>query len=157
MSAVEKIIGRLSRVMPAGPDKWKAACPLCQSRNGRPIAIRAVPDGRVMLYAFCQCDTGDVLSAIGLRFSDLYPEQLGHHFAPERRSFDPLQVLQAVAHEVIVANLIVSEMVESGRGDTEQASRLRMAGQRLTTALSLIGETPVPDEIKRIRRAEVPA
>lgn len=69
-----RLVARLSRVKPVGPDKWAAACPLCESRSGRPISIRALPDGRVLVHPFCCCDTGDVLRAVGLKLSDLYPK-----------------------------------------------------------------------------------
>jgi hypothetical protein len=152
MSAAEAIIGRLTRVKAVGPDKWAAACPLCESRNGRPISIRAMPDGRALLHPFCCCDTGDVLSAIGLRMSDLFPKGMGE-FKPERKPFDAAQALQAVAHEIMVAYLIAHDMGRSGRGDKAQEERLHLAEVRLSNALMMIGELPVPDEIKRIRRS----
>jgi hypothetical protein len=151
MSA-EALISRLHNVKTVGPDKFVAGCPLCQSKNGRPISVRALADGRTLLHAFCACSTSDVLSALGLRFSVLYPEGLGD-FKPERRPFDGVQVLHAVAHEIMVAILIASDMAESGRGDVEQQERLLIACQRMNNALSMIGESPVPEEIKRIRRA----
>src|SRR5579859_3765279 len=132
MSAAEKLLGRLNRVKPTGPDRGAAACPLCQSKNGRPVTYRLMPDGRVLLWAFCGCDTGDVLRALGLRFSDLFPEGLGE-YKPERRPFDALQVLQAVAHEITVTYLIALDMTASGRGDAEQDERLLVASQRLNT------------------------
>jgi hypothetical protein len=152
VSAAETIIGRLSRVKAVGPDKWAAACPLCESRNGRPISIRAMPDGRVLLHPFCCCDTSEVLGAVGLRMSDLFPKGLGN-FKPERRPFDAIDALQAVVHEIMVAYLIAHDMGRSGRGDKEQEERLHLAEVRLTNALMMIGEQPIPEEIKRIRRA----
>jgi hypothetical protein len=154
MSAAEKLLGRLSRVKAYGPERGAAACPICQSKNGRPISYRLMGDGRVLLHAFCGCDTGDVLQALGLRFSDLFSESLGD-YKPERHPFNPLQLLQSVAFEVIVVELIAWDMVTAGTGDPERAQRLSTAAQRLTEALVLIGESPVPDEIKRIRRADI--
>jgi hypothetical protein len=150
--AVEKLLNRLDRVKVTGPDRGAAACPLCQSRNGRPLTYRFLPDGRLLLHAFCGCDTADVLHAVGLTLSDLFPERLGE-FKPERKPFDALTVLQAVAHEIMVTNLIAHDIACDGRSDAEQLERLSLAGNRLAAALPMIGETPVPEEIKRIRRA----
>jgi hypothetical protein len=105
------------------------------------------------MHPFCGCDTEDVLQAGGLRLSDLFPESLGD-FKPERRPFDPVQVLQAISHEIMVVCLIASDMGETGNSDQEQERRLATASQRLGNALTMIGELPVPDAIKRIRRAE---
>jgi hypothetical protein len=136
-------------VKSTGPDKWAAACPLCQSRNGRPIAIRALSDGRVLMNPFCCCATSDVLQAIGLSLADLFPQHLSE-FKPERRPFDAMEVLMAIAHEVTVAVLISHDLAE--RADDEQRERLILVSQRLNRALALI-DLPVPEEIKRIRRS----
>jgi hypothetical protein len=153
MSSAEKIISRLARVKQIGPDKWTAACPIDQSRNGRPIAVRAMPDGRTLMHAFCGCDTGDVLQTIGLTFSDLFPERQSREYRPERPSFDAAQVLDAVAHEIRVAVVIAHEITAQGSVDEELEQRLHTAARRLNAALEAIGELPVPAEIKRIRRA----
>jgi hypothetical protein len=100
---------------------------------------------------FCCCATSDVLKAIGLSLTDLFPEPLGHEFKPERRPFDALQVLEAVAHEISVTVLIAYDLA---RADEEQRERLLLAAKRLEAALGLVGDRPIPEEIKRIRRAE---
>jgi hypothetical protein len=105
------------------------------------------------MHAFCGCDTGDVLSALGLCFSDLFPEPLGE-FKPERRPFDPMQVLEGMAHEIIVAVLIANDIADGGHVNAEKEGRLRTVARRLNAALEAIGERSVPDEIKCIRRAE---
>ena len=110
-----------------------------------------MPDGTVLLWAFCACDTGDVLRSVGLRMADLFPKG-GADLGRERRTFDAEHVLHALAHEIIVTLLIAHDMEVSGRGDREQTERLHCAGVRLGNALALIGEGPVPEEIKRIRR-----
>jgi hypothetical protein len=154
VSVAEKLLGRLNRVKAYGPERGAAACPICLSKNGRPISYRLMSDGRVLLHPFCGCSTDDVLHALGLRFSDLFPEGLGD-YKRERHPFNPLQLLQSVAFEIIVVELIAWDMAAAGAGDTEREHRLLTAAQRLTEALLLIGESPVPDAIKRIRRAEV--
>jgi hypothetical protein len=105
----------------------------------------------VLLHAFCGCETRDVLRALGLRMSDLMPERLGE-FKPVRKSFDALTVLQAVAHEITVVDLIAHDLAREARSDAEQIERLLLAESRLASALTMIGELPVPEEIRRIRR-----
>ena len=56
-----------------------------------------------------------------------------------------------MAHEITVVTVIASDMHESGRGDAVQIERLLIAYQRLNVGLSMIGELPVSDEIKRIK------
>jgi hypothetical protein len=155
VSAADRVIAGLQNVRVTGPAKWAAACPLCKSRTGRPIAVRALPDGRALVYAFCACDTADVLNAIGLKLADLFPAgPPGQCFKPERHPFDAMQVLVAIAHEITVTAMIAEDMRAVGTADDEQRERLRTAVRRLNAALDAIGDRPVPQEIRRIRRAE---
>jgi hypothetical protein len=102
---------------------------------------------------FGGCPTEDVLAAIGLSFADLFDKPIAQRLTPVRRPFDPMAVLQAVAHEITVVVLIAGDVAEVDRVDEAQRDRLHAAARRLNAALEAIGEVAVPDEIKRIRRA----
>jgi CHC2 zinc finger len=153
VSAAAKVFERLAGVKPTGPGRWIALCPAHEDRSPS-FSIRETEDGRVLVHCFAGCPNGDVLAAIGLRMSDLFDKPISHHRAPLRKPFDAVSVLQAVAQEVTVVELIAWDMAGAGRSDTDQNERLTIASQRLNAALSMIGELPVPEEIKRIRRAE---
>jgi hypothetical protein len=148
----EALVSRLHNVKFISEDKFVAGCPLCQSRQGRPISVRSMADGRTLLHAFCGCGTFDVLKALGLSTAVLFPEGSRGQFKPERRPFDGVQVLHNMAHELVVVALIANDLL-SGKADDEQFDRLTLAARRFNEALSLVGEGPVPEAIKRIRRA----
>jgi hypothetical protein len=154
VSAADRVIAGLQNVRVTGPAKWVGACPLCKSRKGRPVAVRSLPNGVCLVHAFCGCDSSDVLAAIRLKLADLFPAGHGD-FKPERHPFDAMQVLVAIAHEITVAAMIAEDMRAMSTADDEQRERLRTACRRMNAALDAIGERPVPEEIKRIRRAEV--
>ena len=52
--------------------QWMARCPAHSDRRPS-LSLRTTDDGVVLLHCFAGCATGDVLSALGLAFSDLYP------------------------------------------------------------------------------------
>ena len=58
---------------PAGEGRWTAKCPAHEDRSPS-LSIRETSDCRVLLHCFAGCETQDVLSAVGLTFSDLFPE-----------------------------------------------------------------------------------
>lgn len=51
-----------------------ALCSAHQDRNPS-LSIKTAEDGRILLHCWAGCKTDDVLAAIGLRFSDLFPAQ----------------------------------------------------------------------------------
>lgn len=79
MSAAARLLDRLGRPKPTGPGRWIAACPCCQSKRGRPLSLRELDGGRVLIHALCGCLTSDVLGALGLTLFDLFEKPIGHH------------------------------------------------------------------------------
>lgn len=150
--SVDLLISRLHNVRQTGPGRWVAGCPLCQSRRGTPVKIRELPDGLVLLKAFCGCDTESVVGGLGLHLSDLFPGRIGHNVVPVRRPFDATQVLLAVAQEIGVVDLIAHDSEAAGRFDAQQRARLHVAAGRLDAALVAL-DMPIPPEIRAIRRA----
>jgi hypothetical protein len=55
---------------------WQARCPVHDDRTPS-LSIREGADGRVLLHCFAGCETGAVLEALGLQFSDLFPQSRG--------------------------------------------------------------------------------
>lgn len=78
MTAAARILDRLQRVKQSRPNSWMSACPCCESRKGRPLAITEAQDGRVLLHAFCGRETGAVLHRIGLEIGDLFDRPIEH-------------------------------------------------------------------------------
>ena len=152
MSA-DLLLDRLYRVKKTSPNRYAAACPVCQSRKGRPLAI-TVLDDRILLKPFCGCDTENVLASVGLSFSSLFNRPLDHSVSGPRRSFDPMQVLTAVEHEVTVADLILFDVSEARLFSSEQHDRLHLAAARVSAAVQTVYDgSSVTAEIRRIRQA----
>jgi hypothetical protein len=135
VSAAAKLLDRLDRPRQMRPGAWMAACPCCQSKRGRPISLRELDDGRVLLHPFCGCDSGAVLDALGLTLADLFPERLPGHSYPATHSRIPASdLLAAIDHEVIVASLIINDVLAAGSVTEEQRARLFQAAARIGEA-----------------------
>ena len=63
----------------------RAKCPAHGGKSNSTLAITEKQDGRILIHCFGGCDTFEVLSAIGLEMTDLFPERLTHHSTPEQR------------------------------------------------------------------------
>lgn len=93
MNAAEKILARLDKVRKNGDKKWMARCP-AHSDNGPSLSLRLLDDGRVLVHCFAGCGASDVMVAIGLSLSDLYPdgphgEFMSKHREPETVLYKP--------------------------------------------------------------------
>src|SRR5262249_13524254 len=125
--SLASVLDRLDRAKQLRPGNWIAACPCCQSRRGRPISVRELDDGRVLLFAFCGCQTGNVLAVLGLSLSDLFPERstwntnTPHKYNTRIPARDVLAMLD---HEITVACLILADVLDERRVTEQQFDRL---------------------------------
>lgn len=75
-SPIELLLGALeqhgSKVNRLGPRSWEAQCPAHDDHKAS-LSITEADDGTVLLKCHRGCPTEDVLAALGLSFSDLYP------------------------------------------------------------------------------------
>jgi len=81
MRPIDRVLARLTRLPNRGGKGWKAICPLAVGghQDKRDHVLKLTIDARGAVGLFCHngCSTEDLLAAIGLRFSDLYPVRPG--------------------------------------------------------------------------------
>jgi hypothetical protein len=70
---VDRFLARLRRLPNFGGRGWKAICPLAYGDREHVLRIDVAADGKVLLFCHGGCSTEDVLKAIDLRKSDLFP------------------------------------------------------------------------------------
>jgi hypothetical protein len=129
-----RLLGALHNVKPAGPDRWAAGCPCCQSKRGRPVSVRQTGDGRVLIHAFCGCTTESVLGALGLQLSDLFDAPLGHHLPPASTSISARDLLSVVSHEVDVAAILLAQVADGKSITEDEWQRVAQAAARIGQA-----------------------
>ena len=135
MSASDRILARLEQVRQTGCDRWVACCPAHEDRSPS-LSIRETADGRLLLYDFGGCQTGDVLAALGMELSDLYDKPLGHSFPPSKSRIPARDLLELVGFEIDAATIILADVAD-GR------SISAVAWQRISTAAARIGQARV--------------
>jgi hypothetical protein len=151
--SVERLLERLHNAKAVHNGQWVAGCPLCQSRKGRPVAIKAFEDGRILIHPFCGCETGDIVKALGLRMADLFPPKPSNHYsAPVRRGFDAALVLEALAHEFCVAALIACDVDAAGAFSPDQRERMHLVATRVMNGVKMMGIDRVTKDFRRLRQ-----
>lgn len=142
--SIDLVLGRLERVRRAG-DGYTARCPAHQDRNAS-LSIAIGTDGRILAHCFSGCAIGDVLGAIGLTISNLFPQRLKDSSPEARKELQGLALrsqLKACAnvldHESGVV-LIAAGDLHQGRVLTDaDHARLALAAERIRAARVAIG------------------
>jgi hypothetical protein len=133
--SVEQLLSRLDRVRSTGSGRWLACCPAHEDRSPS-LSIRELADGRILLHDFGGCRTDDVLSAIGLTMTDLFPDRLpmpegGFRRAPKIPASD---ILAALAYESYVVSIIAMQVAEKREVSDTDFTRLALAARRIGSA-----------------------
>jgi hypothetical protein len=142
--SIDLVLGRLERVRKAGAG-YTARCPAHQDKTAS-LSVTCGKDDKLLLHCFAGCSVLDVIGAIGLAISDLFPQRLKDTNPEARRELQGLALksqLRACAnvlnHEATVV-LIAAGDVAQGRvlPDGDQ-SRLALAAERIDAARVAIG------------------
>ena len=129
------LLDHLEGVRATGHSRWVARCPA--HNDSRPsLAITEKADGSVLLHCFAGCEIGDVVGALGLDLSDLFPaRQPGvHSMKRVKRRFSAEQVLGAVTLELIEITLVVGAIARRGSVTKTERERLLQSVSRFMAA-----------------------
>ena len=136
MSAAALLV-RLEGVRQTGSGRWLARCPAHDDQHPS-LSIRELDNGRVLIHDFAGCSPHDVLNAIGLPFSALFPDGArGQRLPHERRPFAAHDVLRCVAHHALVCAIAASDAV-AGRLSGVDAERAMQAAGLILDALDTV-------------------
>ena len=136
MSA-DTLLSRLDGAKQTGSGRWIAKCPAHDDRKAS-LSVREIDDGRTLLHCFAGCHVEEILSAVSLTFSDLFPERaLDHHKPRERRPFNAIDVLRCVGFEALVAQCAASHMAQGNPLSETDKERLLLAASRLQRAVEV--------------------
>lgn len=135
----EALLSRLEKVKQTGKDRWVACCPAHADQHPS-LNVRETPDGTVLIKCFTGCGAADVVAAVGLELSDLFPPRPDSPGEPTRRQaregFHAMDVLVALAHEALVVDCAVGTLQRRGWLTDEECDRLALASDRIQGGLA---------------------
>jgi hypothetical protein len=128
----DTLLFRLPKAKRTGAGKWQAPCPSHDDRSPS-LSIKESDDGRVLIHCHAGCLTEDVLAAVGLVFSDLFPRRPPEvqGVRGERRPWIPSDVFAIARFEVSIACLIACDLHNGKSVSKEDYARLLTASNRL--------------------------
>lgn len=136
MSRVDSLLSRLDRVRKTGPDSWMACCPAHADRSAS-LAIRQADD-KTLVHCFAGCSVHEVIGAVGLEISDLFPPR-EHHGKPGRRPFPAADILRAIGFEALIVATAGAALLSGHPFTPADRERLMLAVGRIQAALTAGG------------------
>ncbi|MCP5279471.1 MAG: DNA primase [Thiobacillus sp.] len=135
------LLSRLDHVKRTGLDRWLARCPAHDDR-GPSLAIRELDDGRTLVHCFAGCSVHEVVAAVGMELSDLFPPRpLPDGRKPERRPFSAEDALRCLAFEARLVYLAALETLEGKPLSDADFERLALAVERIEDAEGVVWTT----------------
>lgn len=140
MSA-DTLLSRLDRVKRTGPDRYQARCPAHDDR-GPSLTVRELDDGRTLVHCFAGCSVHEIVSAVGMGLSDLFPPRpLLDGRKPERNPFSAADALRCLAFEARLVHLAALETLEGKSLNDADFERLALAVERIDDAMEAVWTT----------------
>jgi hypothetical protein len=141
MSATDLLLSRLGKVKASGPGKWMACCPAHADRSAS-LSVRQVDDGRVLVHCFAGCSVEEVVRAVGLDLSDLFPPRTGDdsRLPKVRRPFIAADAIRALRRELLVAWLILADVAADKPLTELDRKRAGLARDRCIALISELSE-----------------
>lgn len=130
-----ELLNKLDKVKKTGASRYIACCPAHGDKNPS-LTITETDASVVLIKCWAGCGASEILSAVGLEFSDLYPPRTDSHGnKPVKRPWNPYDVLKIMAFEATVCRVIVGDILQGKAISDEDLLRLDTAHSRLADAV----------------------
>lgn len=136
---LEGFLSKLDKVKPTGTMRWKACCP-AHDDSTPSLAVRELPDGRILIHCFAGCDVYEILKAVNMEIDDLFPEGVRpltgkQDFYPAVRLPVPAQdILSLISQDAILVSVYAQDMANGQMLSPEGIKHLRAAAARIIEA-----------------------
>ena len=140
---IGNLLNRLEKVK-GSKGRWTACCPAHGDKSPS-LAITMLDDGRILLKCFAGCSAYEIVSAVGMDMTDLFPKEtkLGYRsdnqaVKSERRPFYATDLLKIIHFEALLTGIAAFDLSEGRHVSTEDRKRLKTAFERINEAVGYI-------------------
>jgi hypothetical protein len=132
--STSQLLDRLEAARATGSGRWLAKCPAHPDRSPS-LSVRELDDGTVLVKCFAGCGASDIVTAVGLTLSDLFPERADERARkPSRAWLDARDVLACLAIEGQILAVAASDVADSSEISRQDADRIARAAGRIRAA-----------------------
>ena len=139
MTPVENLLQRLEKVKGRN-GSWTARCPAHQDK-GPSLAVREADDGRILVHCFAGCETANVLGAVGLDMTDLFPpdEKRKDYPVTGKPSMKPAfyasDLMRIISFEALVVQIVAFDISQGKKISESDRERMKVAYERIEEAM----------------------
>ena len=126
----DALLSVLKDVRQRGADQYMAKCPAHPDKTAS-LSIKCCADGRVLLHCFAGCQPDDVLGAVGMEFSHIMPERIGHDLPRVRHTIAAADALRILRFEATVVGIVASDVLAHKTIDEATWQRFAQASARI--------------------------
>lgn len=128
---IDKLLPRLEGVKKTGLNKWLAKCPNHTDKTAS-FAVKLTDDGNVLIHCFAGCSVESILTAVGLTFSDLFPQRTARDFDPTKPrpkppKFTASEMVRLCVFESTVISLAMASILKGVALSQADHDRVQMA------------------------------
>jgi len=136
MTPADKFLSRVEHRQ-TGPGRWQFRVPTRKDRHMSGSA-READDGRLLVHDFGGDSVADILAAVDLRLSDLFPSALTDHGKPQPRPFITVEALRAVARDCLIVCAAAAILREDKPLSAPDFAAMTAAAGRIGDAVSAV-------------------
>ena len=142
MTPIDNVLASLEKVRKGRPGQWSARCP-AHDDKGPSLSVRETPDGAVLLHCFGGCETADVVAALGMEMTDLFPPREAPATAPKKIAnlLTAGQALELLADESLLVAVALTNYMRGITLTPADTERLRLAAGRIGLLNEQTGRT----------------
>lgn len=140
---IGNLLNRLEKVK-GSKGRWTACCPAHGDKSPS-LAITMLDDGRILLKCFAGCSAYEVVSAVGMDMTDLFPKEtkLGYSsdnqsLKPAHRPFYATDLLKIIHFEALITSIAAFDVSQGRQISDGDRKRLKTAFERINEAISYI-------------------
>lgn len=110
---LERLLSSLEKVekLPPGNHqaRYRACCPAHGDKNPS-LSITLSNSDTILLKCWAGCSAHDVVHAVGMEMTDLFPEQTKYHAPQERRPFSADQAARVIALDALAVAVAAAKV-----------------------------------------------
>ena len=123
---LNNLLSKLEKVKSNGSCKWLACCPSHADKSPS-LAIKLVDNEKILIHCFAGCATSEVLEAIGLDMSNLYPDSTKYQKSSKPPKFNKYELFDRIVFESIILSLAIRHLLDGSTLNEKDLARVLLA------------------------------
>jgi hypothetical protein len=131
--SLDNVLSRLTKVK-GRAGNYVACCPAHEDKSPS-LAVKE-QDGKIIMHCFAGCSVADIVGAIGMDMTDLFPPNEPKYDRPAPKvKFFASDLLRVVALEAAIVQVAAYDMSKGKALPQHDLDRLQVAYQRINSAV----------------------